>query len=116
MLILSISRFQDGQYDLRISYLADDATWTDIKDNIATITIGNGKPEPKPEPKPVVKNQFSIAQKCQTTQVKQQNNQQIQVALKNNSTDAYYGYFKLVAKKLVSKTKYNWLQHQVRRI
>jgi hypothetical protein len=56
MLILSISRFQDGQYDLRISYLADDATWTDIKENIATITIGNGKPEPKPEPKPVVKN------------------------------------------------------------
>ena len=95
----NLSRFQDGQYDLRISYSADDATWTDIKENIATITIGNGKPEPKPEPNPVVKNQFSIAQKCQTTQVKQQNNQQIQVALKNNSTDAYYGYFKLVAKK-----------------
>jgi peptidase C10 family protein len=95
----NLSRFQDGQYDLRISYSADDATWTDIKENIATITIGNGKPDPKPEPNPVVKNQFSIAQKCQTTQVKQQNNQQIQVALKNNSTDAYYGYFKLVAKK-----------------
>mgnify|MGYP001018709912 CR=1 FL=1 len=60
MLILSISRFQDGQYDLRISYLADDATWTDIKENIATITIGNGKPEPKPEPNPVLKTNLAL--------------------------------------------------------
>ena len=97
--LVDLSGYQEGTYDIRVSYSKDERKWVEISQNAGQITIGNAKPEPKPEPTPEIKDQFSIAKQCEQTAFSQEAGQKIAIGVNYTGTQGYYDYLKLAAKK-----------------